>query len=90
MSGKAGARSVRPSHDTSLNREQAVYDTGLTQWRPGQAGKHVLIKGDQVVGFFESRDDALADGYARFGVGPLFVKQVSHPEPVYHIPNAVV
>jgi hypothetical protein len=49
-----------------------------------------LIKGDEVAGFFESRDDALAAGYARFGVVPLFVTEVSPFEPIYNIPGALI
>jgi hypothetical protein len=72
-----------------LSQEQAVYDANLPRWISDHEAKHVLIKGDEVVGFFESRDDALAAGYARFGVVPLFFKQVSPSEPVYNIPGAL-
>jgi hypothetical protein len=73
-----------------LDREQAVYETNLPRWISDHEGKHVLIKGDQVVGFYEYRDEALDAGYTRFGVGPLFVKQVSPAEPVHNIPNALI
>jgi hypothetical protein len=71
-----------------LRREQAVYEAHLPGWLRDHEAEHVLIKGDEVVGFFAARDEALAAGYARFGVVPLFVKQVAALEPVYHIPNA--
>jgi hypothetical protein len=87
---KARVRRKQPARATSLGREQAVYDAHLPRWVPDHEGKHVLIKDDEVVGFFDSRDDALAAGYARFGVGPLFVKQVSPSEPVHHIPGALL
>jgi hypothetical protein len=67
-----------------------VYEANLPRWVPDHEGEHVLIKGDEVVGFYESRADALAVGYARFGVVPLFVKQVAPSEPVHHIPNALL
>ncbi len=47
-------------------------------------GEYVLIKGDKVDGFYESRDEALTAGYSRFGIGPLFVKQVLPSEPVHY------
>jgi hypothetical protein len=74
----------------SLNREQAVYEANLAQWLPDHEGEYVLIKGDRVHSFYDSRDEALTVGYSRFGIGPLFVKQVSPSETVYHIPNAVI
>jgi|CXWL01.1.fsa_nt_gi hypothetical protein len=38
--------------------------------------KFVLIRGDQVLGIFESQTDALKRGYERFGNQPFLVKQV--------------
>ena len=90
MAEKAKPRTNQGSRATSLNREQAVYEANLSRWLSDHEGEYVLIKGDQVHGFYESRDEALTAGYGRFGIGPLFVKQVSPSEPVYHIPNAVI
>jgi len=73
-----------------LHREQAVYEANLSRWLPEHEGEYVLIKGDTIDGFYESRDEALTAGYSRFGIGPLFVKQVLTSEPVHHIPNALI
>jgi len=73
-----------------LEREQAVYDANLPQWVQEHDGAHVLIKGDEVVGFYPTREAALDAGYARFGVVPLFVKKIAATEPVYNIPNALL
>lgn len=90
MVEKAKRRPNRVSRAASLDREQAVYETNLSRWLSDHEGEYVLIKGDQVDGFYDSRDEALTAGYSRFGIGPLFVKQVSPSEPVYHISNAVI
>ena len=90
MVEKVRLRPDQGSRSASLNREQAVYEANLPEWLSDHEGEHVLIKGDKVDGFYESRDEALTAGYARFGVGPLLVKQVSPSEPVHHIPNALV
>jgi hypothetical protein len=87
---KTKVRPNRRRHTTSLSQEQAVYDANLPRWISDHEGEHVLIKGDEVAGFFESRDDALVAGYARFGVVSLFVKQVSPSEPVHNIPGALI
>lgn len=39
-------------------------------------GKYVLIRDDQVVGVFDSKMDAIAQGYQRFGNVPFLVKQI--------------
>jgi hypothetical protein len=83
-------RPSRGSRAVALHREQAVYEANLPRWLADHEGQHVLIKGDTVGGFFESRDEALAAGYSRFGIGPLFVKQLAPSEPVYHIPSALI
>jgi hypothetical protein len=87
MAEKAKLRQDRRSRPASLDREQAAYDANLPHWLAGHEGEYVLIKGDEVLGFYEARDEALAAGYARFGVVPLFVKQVTPSEPAHHIPN---
>jgi hypothetical protein len=89
MAEKAETRPDRRARAAALNREHSVYEANLPRWLPDHEGKHVVIKGHEVVGFYKSRDEALAAGYSRFGVVPLFVKQVSPSEPVYHIPNAL-
>jgi hypothetical protein len=90
MTEKAKARPDRRPRTVSLNREHAVYETNLPRWVQEHECAHVLIKGDEVVGFYNTRDEALAAGYARFGVVPLFVKQIAATEPVHHIPNVLL
>ncbi len=90
MVEKAQRRPNQISRAASLNREQAVYEANLSRWLPDHEGEYVLIKGDTVDGFYDSRDEALTAGYSRFGIGPLFVKQVLSYEPVYHIPNVLI
>jgi hypothetical protein len=90
MSKKTGTSPSRRPRTASLDREQAVYDANLPLWLQEHESEHVLIKGDEVVGFFPTRDEALAAGYARFGVVPLLVKEVMDSEPIYHIPNVLL
>ena len=75
MAEKIEARRSQRPGKTSLDREQAVYEANRTRWVLEHKGKHVLIRGDEVVGFYESRDEALTVGYSQFGVGRLFLVQ---------------
>lgn len=90
MAGKTKATrgAIRRSPATSLRREQAVYEAHLPGWLREHKGEHVLVKGGEAVGFFATRDEALAAGYGQFGVVPLFVKQIAACEPIHDIPNA--
>jgi hypothetical protein len=44
--------------------------------------RYVLIKGDEIVADFESRGDALREGYKRFGREAFLVKKVEEVEQV--------
>ena len=90
MAERVRSRQAEGSRSASLSREQAVYEANLSRWLSDHEGEYVLIKGDKVDGFHESRDEALTAGYSRFGIGPLFVKQVSPSEPIHHIPGALI
>lgn len=43
-------------------------------------GKFVLIYGDRIVGVFDTDDDALAQGYERFGNVPFLVKEITEAD----------
>jgi hypothetical protein len=53
-------------------------------------GKFVVIVGDEVEGPVETFGEALRAGYRRFGLGPLFVKQILDVEPVAEVTRDVV
>jgi hypothetical protein len=59
-----------------LEAELAAYQAQREQLLATAAGKFVLIHGDQVAGVCETKMDAIAEGYRRFGHVPFLVKQV--------------
>lgn len=65
-----------------LEREREVYEAHLEEWRQSHLGKYVLIKGDEVLGFYDSLDAAFNEGTARFRLEPFFVKHIVPPEVV--------
>ena len=65
----------------TLERELKTYTDHLQELKASE-GKFVLIHGDQVVGIFESYQDALKAGYEKFGVKPFLVKRISAVESV--------
>lgn len=51
-------------------------------------GKYALVIGDRVDSVWPTVDDALAAGYARFGLDPFLVKEiVEHEKPLYFSRN---
>ena len=48
-----------------------------------EEGKFVLIHGGELVGIFDTYQDALTAGYEKFGVRPFLVKQIKAIEQVH-------
>lgn len=64
---------------STLDREIKTYESNLPKLLAKQ-GKYVLIHGDDVVGTFDSYEDALNSGYERFALVPFLVKQIAPAE----------
>src|SRR5262249_31702402 len=50
----------------------------------GNEGRFVLIKGDQIVGLFDTYEEASAVGSRRFLLQAHFIQQVRSREPIHH------
>jgi hypothetical protein len=59
-----------------LDRESGVFAQNIEQWRKNHLGEFVLVKGDDVIGFYPSLEKAFTVGTGRFGLEPFFVRQV--------------
>ena len=70
----------------ALEKELATYKAKLPELK-ANAGKFVLIHGDDVVDTFSSYDDALKCGYDKFGLEPFLVKRI---EAVENAPSSLV
>jgi hypothetical protein len=67
-----------------LATEWAVYKRELPRWLlEGKEGSAVLIKGEEIIGFWPTRREALDAGRERFGMVPLMAKDIREWEPVY-------
>lgn len=72
----------------ALERELATYKAKLQELKE-QAGKYVLIHGDDVIDTFSAYDDALKDGYDKFGLEPFLVKKIEAVEYAHFISRFV-
>ncbi len=80
---------VRKDPVAEIAQEIATYRSRLPELLAHE-GQFVLIKGDQVIGFFEDDSEAIREGRRRFGLVPILVKQIMAIEPVVYIPNVVL
>ncbi len=59
-----------------LDTELKTYEKNRDHLLGTAEGKFVLIRNDQVVGVYDSKMDAIAQGYQQFGNVPFLVKQI--------------
>jgi len=70
----------------ALERELATYKEKLSELiANNNEGKFALVRGDQVVDVFGTYEDAIKEGYAKFGLEPFLVKQVQTIEQVHFV-----
>jgi hypothetical protein len=71
----------------SLNRlsaELEFYEAQKSEWLKSHRGEFVVIKGNDLLGFFEDFHSAFSSGAEKYGVGADFlVKRVALHEPVF-------
>ena len=71
---------------STLEREWATYQSRKSELLEHHAGEHVLIHGEEVLGFFPSREDALKAAYKKVGFVPFLVHEILAVEPTVSLP----
>jgi hypothetical protein len=59
-----------------LETEREFYSEKLADWLNQYPGKFVLIKEKEMVGAFDTEDEAVAEGARRFGLQPYLVRRI--------------
>lgn len=60
----------------TLERELKAYEAHRQELLGRADGKFVLIHGDEIMGTFDAKSDAIAVGYRQLGNTPFLVKQI--------------
>jgi hypothetical protein len=63
-----------------LAREEAAYARERERLVRDHLGKIALIVGDEVIGVFSGPDEALLEGYRRFGLVRMVCRPIEDPE----------
>lgn len=69
-----------------LDVERAYFDKSIAELEARFPGRFVLIKGEEIIGDFNTIQEALAEGTRRFGLEGFFVRQVGTPQKAISIP----
>jgi len=77
--------SLTPSGREALKlfeRELVTYLRELPRLlQEGHAWRHVLVKGDEILGIWNAQSEAIQAGSERFGLEPVFVKTIDPRDP---------
>ena len=67
--------------DRPLGREIEAFERQKRQLEENHMGKFVVIKGDDLIGAWDTLDTAAREAVRRFGRGPYLIRQVGVPPP---------
>ena len=59
-----------------LIKESAIFRKNYASWLKKYPAKFVLIKNTEVVGFFDTLEQAFSKGTAQFGLADFFIEQI--------------
>ncbi len=63
--------------DKNLKQELATFEKNRSKLLGSFKGRYALVKNDDVVGTFETQQDAIDAGYEKFGNVPFLVKLIT-------------
>lgn len=72
-----------------LDREWETFQANLPALLEKEAGRYVLIHGDQIVGAWDSQAEALEEGYKRFLFKPFLVHHIVADEKPIFLPRGL-
>jgi hypothetical protein len=65
-----------------LEQERTLYDASIAVWAAQHPGKFVVVKLEDVVGFFDTIDEALAAGASKFGLQSFLVRRIGEQDAI--------
>lgn len=72
----------------ALEKEKETYERNLPTLKEHE-GKFVLIHQDDIIDTYTSYEDAIKEGYNRFGLEPFLVKQISSVDQIQFVSRFV-
>jgi hypothetical protein len=69
-----------------LETEIKYYEKNKKEWLAKREDQFVLIKDEQLIGFYPTVESALSEGARLYGLGPYLVRQILEQEEEVYIP----
>ena len=73
-----------------LEAETRFFEENQAKWKEQSPGKFALVKGAELIGFFDTLDEALVAGVRQFGLTPFLVRGVDEAPVEVRIPAMVL
>ena len=70
----------------TLDKELETYSLKEAELKQNHLGRYVLIKGETIVGFFNTINEALCEGTRLYGLEPYLVRRIGDPVTTPSIP----
>jgi hypothetical protein len=64
-----------------LDAERQFYSENKSRWIERYGGRFVAVHGRDLVGVFNTQDEAMAEAARRFGLEPCLIRRVTQEEP---------
>jgi hypothetical protein len=72
-----------------LEEEIRFYEENLPDWLQRHEARVVLVKGRELIGFFDTEGDAIEEGARLFGLTSFLVRRVLPTQPLVYVPALV-
>jgi len=73
-----------------FEREKAAFEKARDELVAENSNKFVLINGDEILGVYDTENDAIGAGYDKIGLAPFFVRQITaYDDPVHYSASLV-
>ena len=69
-----------------LEQERQFFASHAGEWEKSNPGKFVLVKGEALIGFFDTLDEALSAGAAKFGLTSFLVRRIGASAEAVQVP----
>ena len=72
--------------DTVLKEEIQYFDESLEDWLKQYTGMVALVKGGELIGVYNTEDEALIEGARRYQLQPFLVRRIIREQPNVSVP----
>jgi hypothetical protein len=69
-----------------LETELAYYKAHRDEWLKSHRDRFVLVKGEQLIGTFDTQEQALRAGAQRFGLDSFLIRRVTESDELAKVP----